>query len=162
MTEERLVVRIGEVKVAREGGVLLALGLGSCVAVALHDPLARVGALTHAMLPDPSAARRQVPPGRFVASAIPLALAALDELGAVRARLTARIIGGAAMFESLTAEGEQTLGARNVEAARDALGTAGVPLAGEEVGGGHGRSVFFHVEDGRVVVTSILRPDVLL
>lgn len=162
MTEAHLVVRLGEIRVARDEGVLAALGLGSCVAVALYDPVARIGALTHAMLPDPTAGRRQSPPGRFVASAVPLAIAAIEESGGVRTRLAARMVGGAAMFEALAASGNRTLGERNVVAARQALAAAGVPLAGEAVGGGYGRSVFFDVQDGRLVVTSVLRPDVVL
>ena len=43
MTSERIHVKIGEVRVAAETGVLFTIGLGSCVAVALYDPRVKVG-----------------------------------------------------------------------------------------------------------------------
>jgi chemotaxis receptor (MCP) glutamine deamidase CheD len=42
------------------------------------------------------------------------------------------------------------MGERNIVAARNALRTAGIPIAAEAVGGGSGRSVRFHLADGRV------------
>lgn len=163
MNDQRVSVRMGELKVGTGEMVLLAVGLGSCVGVALYDARARVAGLAHVMLPHPSSARRPTPAGRFASTAVDLLITEMEQVGAVRRRLFARLIGGAAMFESLlNDDGGPPLGLRNVDAARRALDTAGVPLYAEEVGGNHGRTVHFYVPDGRIVVTSVRNPDVIL
>ena len=57
------------------------------------------------------------------------------------------------MFASLLPSGGINMGERNVEAdeARAAAG-AKIPLVASDTGGDHGRSVYFHLDDGRVVV----------
>jgi chemotaxis protein CheD len=76
------------------------------------------------------------------------------ELGAEPGRLRARLVGGAAMFANLQTPGAASIGERNVLATREALGRAGVPVVGEDTGGDYGRSVYFHVESGRIEVRS--------
>ena len=47
------VVGIGDALVSRDpGSMLVTYALGSCVAVAIHDPVVRVGGLLHFMLPE--------------------------------------------------------------------------------------------------------------
>lgn len=162
MTPERWPVRIGEVKVARESGVLFTIGLGSCVAIALYDPEARVGGLAHAMLPKPLRSRQPAPPGRFATTAVPELVERMLEHGAESTRIRARLAGGASMFAALLPEYGLRLGLRNIEAARSALAEAGIPLDGEEVGGEHGRSVFLDTGSGSLLVTSVLQPNVEL
>lgn len=160
--EQRVTVRVGEVRVAKPGATLAALGLGSCVAIVLFDPQARVAGLAHALLPDPSSARHPGPPSRFATTAVPALIKMMQAQGAVRERLHARLIGGANMFPQLVASGGGTLGMRNVVAARAALKAARIPLKGEDVGGEHGRSIFVSATDGRILVTSVQQPDVSL
>ena len=45
-------VRIAHHVVAKGDGALVAPALGSCVAIALHDPTAGVGGLAHVLLPS--------------------------------------------------------------------------------------------------------------
>lgn len=162
MSAERIAVRIGEVRVAAAGAVLYTIGLGSCVAIALYDPRARIGGLAHAMLPEPGNGRRNAPPGRFATTAVGELLGQLEQAGAAPRRLRARLAGGASMFRDLL-EGEGLrLGRRNVDAARGALHAAGIPVDGEDVFGTYGRSVYLHTEDGRMLVTSVRNPDVIL
>lgn len=61
------------------------------------------------------------------------------------------------MFTSLLPKGAITIGARNVEAARETLAIAGIPLVGEDVGADHGRSVYLSLADGTVEVRSLAR-----
>jgi chemotaxis protein CheD len=88
---------------------------------------------------------------------VPLLVAEMSALGARAGRITGRLVGGASMFANLLASGGMNIGDRNVEAARAALALAGVPLLGEDVGGEHGRSVYFHVHDGRLEIRSLRR-----
>jgi chemotaxis protein CheD len=38
-----LIVRVADLRVGSKDDVLVTIGLGSCVAVVLHDPVARIG-----------------------------------------------------------------------------------------------------------------------
>jgi chemotaxis protein CheD len=153
-------VRIADFAAVKGDGLLVTRGLGSCVAIALHDREARVGGLAHVLLPEPMATRDHGYPAKFAGLAVPALVAEMRELGANE--ITARIAGGASMFASLLSTGGVNMGERNVRATRDALELAGVPLLSEDVGGDWGRSVYFHVAEGRVVVRSLAAGDVSL
>jgi chemotaxis protein CheD len=133
--------------------VLITLGLGSCVAVVLYDPVPKAGALLHLMLPSQQMARDRSNPGRFPETAIPRVLSELEAVGARRDRLTAWLVGGASMFgPGATPLG---MGERNVVAARQALAAAHIPVIGEDVLQRHGRTVYFYLADGRIEVRSV-------
>lgn len=152
MTDQH--VRIASHAVARGSGRLVTIGLGSCVAIAMHDAKFRVAGLAHVLLPDPSAARDASNPARFAQTAVPLLLAEMQALGA-RGAIRAKISGGAALFGSMLATVGGQMGARNIEATRTALAAAGIPLVGEEVGGSAGRSVVLDVNSGTLTVRSV-------
>ncbi len=139
----------------RGDAVLVTLGLGSCVAIMLHDPGACAGAMAHILLPSRSLARDTSNPAKFPETAVPLLVERLVALGADPRRLVAKLAGGASMFAALMLPGAVQMGERNVVAAREALRRAGIPVAREAVGGGAGRSVRFFVKDGRVEIRSV-------
>lgn len=157
-----MIVPMGEFAVACAPARLAALGLGSCVALMLHDPAVRVGALAHVVLPSPSLARDRERPARFASTAVPLLVSRLRDQGADRGRLVARLAGGATMFHGLTSPDTMPIGERNVLAVRGALRTAGIPLVGEAVGEDFGRSVWFDLQTGQAVVRSVGRDDYVI
>jgi chemotaxis protein CheD len=124
------------------------------VAIVLHDAGARVGGLAHVLLPSEGLSRDRTNPAKFAGTAVPALLLEMRRLGA-RGPVTARIVGGASMFGSLLPAGGINMGERNVAAAREALARAEVPVVAEDTGGEHGRSVFFRVADGRLLVRSL-------
>lgn len=154
MSDARIVVGVGRLAVHRAPATLVTLGLGSCVAIMLHDRESGAGALAHVLLPVPGPDGPGERAGRYAASAPAAMLTALRRLGVPARRLTARLVGGASMFASLSAPGAIQVGERNVVAAREALRSAGVPLVGESVGGSYGRNVEFALPAGRVLITS--------
>lgn len=156
-------MKIAEYVVAAAPALLVAIGLGSCVAIVLHDAKARVGGMAHVLLPGPtSPTDGQSMPGRFPASAVPRMLDEMRALGA-RGAITARLVGGASLFGPLlAAEGGVTVGGRNIAAAHAALAEAKLQLAGEIVGGNSGRSVYFDVGSGRIDVRSMREGDRVL
>lgn len=155
MTESEIIVKVAELAVATAPTRLTALGLGSCVAVLLHDPEARVGGLAHVLLPVPTGTARSPLPARYAQAAVPALLEAVLAAGAARYRVTARLVGGATMFANLTAPGLISIGERNTVAARRALDALGLPLAGEAVGADYGRTVVFDLAEGSVTVRSV-------
>jgi len=161
MRQGAVPVRMGEVKVVGGAGVLAAIGLGSCIALALHDPEAGIVGLAHVLLPDPGAGR-EAPPGRFASTAVPELLAHVEAAGGQRARLRAKMAGGASMFRGLSPNGAGALGERNAAATRTALERLGIPLLGEDVGGNWGRTVHVEAASGRMIVSNVLREDVVL
>jgi chemotaxis protein CheD len=162
MTPNREAVTIGQAKVAGPDTVLYALGLGSCVAIVLYDSALRLGGMAHALLPRPANGRRPAAPARYASLAVEVLIADLEAAGASRRSLRARLVGGASMFDAALGSDNRQLGLRNVQAARSSLAAAGIPVDREDVGGGHGRSVFLHVAEGRVVVSSLAHDDVIL
>jgi chemotaxis protein CheD len=152
---EEVVVRVAELRAARGETVLVTLGLGSCVAIVLHDSATGVGGMAHVLLPSPSLSRSAERSARFPQGAVPALVTAMTELGADPRRLTARLAGGAAMFANLAPSGSLQMGDRNVIAAREVLHRQGIPVVGEAVGGHLGRSVWLYVAGGRLVVRSV-------
>jgi chemotaxis protein CheD len=150
-----ILVRLGAVEVTNRGETLVALGLGSCVAVMLHDEGARVGGLAHVVLPSHSLSRLRNHPGRSADTAIPLLAQRVRELGASPERTVAKLVGGARMFADLLAAGTVHIGERNVVACRLGLRSMGIPVVAESVGGERSRSVWFDVGQGTVVVRSV-------
>lgn len=148
-------VKVADLAVGRDEQTLITIGLGSCVAIALYDAATRVGGLAHTLLPDESMARDRANPAKFPASAIATLIAEMTRLGADQRRIRAKLVGGASMFASLVPSGSINIGDRNVTAARAALAERGIPLIAEDVGSDHGRSVHFHLADGRVEVRSL-------
>ena len=63
------------------------------------------------------------------------------------------------MFGALLPSGGINMGERNVLSSRQALSDAGIPLAAQDVGGDYGRSVYFHLDDGRMLVRSLKSGD---
>lgn len=158
-------VGVAEMKVSGNSDTLASYGLGSCVAVAIYDPVRKVGGLAHVMLPE-SRGRDYPPPqpGKFANVAVPRLVEQLLELGARQGRLRCKIVGGAQMFElpgsrnseaGLACGPSANIGSRNVQAVKRALEELKVPVVGEETGGNHGRTVKFDTSKGEMEITSI-------
>lgn len=146
-------MRIAHHAVAKGRSRLVTIGLGSCVAIAIHDRTTKIGGLAHVLLPDASLGRGAENKARYASSAVPLLLEEMKELGAT-GPFAASLVGGAALFGPLLAFGG-AVGERNVVAARKALAKAKVPVVAEEVGGESGRTVLFDVTTGKVRVRSV-------
>lgn len=134
---------------------LLTLGLGSCVAIMLYDKETKVGAMAHVLLPSRSLARDATNPAKFPETAVPLLIQRMTQLGADPRRMVAKLAGGASMFAALMTPGTIQMGERNIVASRNALRDAAIPIVGEAVGGGQGRSVRFHLADGSIEIRTV-------
>ena len=152
---KEVIVKVADWAAERGDGVLVTLGLGSCVAIMLHDPQTKTGAMAHVLLPSTSLARDLTNRAKFPETAVPLLIERLKALGADPRRLVAKLAGGARMFSQLVTPGTIQMGERNVLASRSALRAASIPVIREAVGGDRGRSVRFYMKDGRVEIRSV-------
>jgi chemotaxis protein CheD len=152
---KEIIVKVADWTVDRGDVVIVTLGLGSCVAIMLHDPDMKAGGMAHVLLPSISLARDITNKAKFPDTAVPLLLERLKALGADPRRLVARLAGGASMFSQLVTQGTIQMGERNVLACRSALRAAAIPIIRESVGGERGRSVRFHLKDGRAEIRSV-------
>jgi chemotaxis protein CheD len=156
-------VGVAELKVSGNSGVMASFGLGSCVAVAMFDPLKKIGGLAHVMLPESRDKSSEDNPGKFADTAVEYLVDEMVRRGARRNGLRCKIVGGSQMFEIPDSrrrkEGDDSparhIGARNVEAVKRALREMGVPLTGEDTGGNYGRTIKFDTSNGEVEVSSI-------
>ncbi len=155
MSGRELVVRVAELRSGRADDTLVTVGLGSCIAIMLHDAEAKVGGMAHVLLPTPVLSRKDSNPAKFPQTAIPRLIELMVADGAKPQRITARLAGGASMFTALAPPGTIQMGERNLVAARQVLNTHGVPLIAEAVGGDFGRTVRLRVCDGRVEVSTV-------
>lgn len=147
-------VRMGELAaVPADGPVLTAVGLGSCVGVALLDGDNGVAGLAHVMLPaDPD--RGHDAPGRYGDTAVPALLDCVERAGADRSSLVAVLVGAARMFSFSSLAGTD-IGARSEAAVRAALQSEQIPVAMSETGGSAGRTVRVLAAEGVVVVREV-------
>ena len=145
-----LVVGVADMKVSEDREAALATyALGSCIAVAIHDPAAGVGGLLHFMLPESSIdpVKAQQAPYMFADTGIPMLFRSAYEKGANKRRLAVRLVGGAQVMD---AQSVFNIGKRNYLAARKILWKAGVMVEAESVGGSVSRTVRLEVATGRL------------
>lgn len=132
--------------------VLVTYSLGSCIGLALYDPVRTIGGLVHCMIPvsksDPERAAEH--PELFTDSGVTSLLQRLFELGAWRSTLVARVSGAATM------DGGDTfgIGARNYAVLRRVLWRNSIFIAGEDIGGAQPRTMSLEMDTGRTVVLS--------
>lgn len=145
-------VGLGEIHTVTGGsGVLMALGLGSCVGVALYDPGLRAGGMAHVVLPGPLDGR-PADSAKFATRAIPELIERLERLGAARARLRCYIAGGAQVLQTGVIKDSFKIGERNIAAVRAELARAGITIDAEDCGGSTGRSFRLVAADGACAV----------
>ena len=156
-------VKVADYAVRRGDDIIATIGLGSCVAIALYDKDTRTGGLAHILLPSMAMSRETSNPAKFPETIVPIMLAEMRALGVKgTARISAKIAGGASMFGQLVNGTGINVGERNIVATREALAAAGIPIVAEDTGLDYGRSVYFHLADGRVEVRSLKKGDRVL
>jgi len=139
-------VRMGEVAASRSAGdLLVAIGLGSCIGLALVDRTTSVAGLAHVMLPESNGGESF----KFADQAVPALREKVVALGALPSRLEAVLVGGAQMF-ALNG-GLLDIGARNEAATLELLGRLRIPVVAKATLGSKGRTVRVHVDGCRIL-----------
>ncbi|MCM1126701.1 MAG: chemotaxis protein CheD [Lachnospiraceae bacterium] len=135
------------------------LGLGSCVGIAVRDPVTGVGGLAHIMLPDSTEIRNNENRPKFADTGIEDLVKAIVLKGGNRARLVAKIAGGAQMFSFGSKSTMIRVGERNVQASKKKLNELRIPLLAEDTGKTYGRTVVFYPKTGDFVIKAVGMPE---
>ncbi len=152
---EIIKVGMADLKVCKSPNGVTTLGLGSCVGIAIRDPATKVGGLAHIMLPDSTVIRNNSNIPKFADTGIDALVKQVVAAGANRARLVAKIAGGAKMFAFSTNSEMMGVGDRNVEAVRRKLQQLKIPILASDTGKNYGRTVIFYPETGDFIIRSV-------
>jgi chemotaxis protein CheD len=146
---KNIVVGIGDCQVAKGAGeTLVTYALGSCIAIAIYDPVTGVGGLLHYLLPDSKidAEKATRNPFMFADTGIPALFHRAYAMGAEKSRLTVFVAGGAQVLSTELFQ----IGKRNQLAMKKILWRAGVLISHEETGGEHSRTIRMELDTGRI------------
>lgn len=137
------------------------LGLGSCVGIAIRDPVNKIGGLAHVMLPDSTAIKNgNLNVAKFADTGIVELVKQMEKLGANRNRMVAKIAGGATMFSFQGGSSSMgQVGQRNVEATKAKLKELKIPILAEDTGANYGRTVIFYPETGDFHIRAVGKSD---
>ncbi len=147
--EEKIIIGIGEFKVARNPSILVTLGLGSCVGVCVRDSYSHTGGMIHIMLPESKDSTGNL--AKYAHPGIKLMIDEMIKIGADPKNLEAKIAGGASMFEAKGFE----IGKRNAEKIKEVLHQLGIKLIAEDVGGNRARSLEYKIENGVLSIKKV-------
>ena len=135
------------------------LGLGSCVGIAIRDPVTKIGGLAHVMLPDSKEIKNNSNIPKFADTGIEELVKQVVAKGANKSRLVAKIAGGAQMFAFSSGNATMRVGERNVAATLKKLKELNIPVLAQDTGDSYVRTVIFYPENGDFVIRAVGRPE---
>ena len=144
------IVGIADMKVSDDPKVTLVThALGSCIGVAVYDPVARVGGILHYMLPESKMDHKKAKetPLMFADTGIPLLFKACYKIGADKKRMIVKVAGGARIMDPSEVF---NIGKRNYAALRKIFWRNNVLVDAEDIGGTSNRTMWLSVATGEV------------
>lgn len=150
-----IIVGMADMNVTCSPGILTTLGLGSCVGIALYDPITKVAGLAHIMLPDSTQIKNNYNVAKFADSASIRLVNDMVRAGARKSSIKAKIAGGAQMFAFESTNEAMRIGDRNVEAVIKMLNMLKIPIVGRHTGENYGRTIELYSETGDLVIKTI-------
>lgn len=147
-------VGMAELQTSAAGDVLQALGLGSCIGLAMYDRRSRIGGMVHVMLPDSSLScnSSSTIPAKYADTGVPELLRQVLAAGANRQHLCLKMAGGAEMFAFAGTDAPKlSIGKRNLEAVRAEVAKLGLRIDAADVGANFGRT--FEVDLANLICT---------
>ena len=154
---EMIKVGMADLKLCISPNAITTLGLGSCVGIAIRDPITKIGGLAHIMLPDSTKISNNQCIAKFADTGIAELVRIMVEAGASRNRLVAKIAGGAQMFALQGKSETIAVGARNAEAVVKILGEMKIPILARDTGDSYGRTVEFFPETGDFIIKAVCK-----
>ncbi len=146
----RLIVGVSDMKVSdNPDSTIITYSLGSCIGVAIFDPVVKVGGILHYMLPESEldVNKAQKNPHMFADTGIPSLFKAVFKLGAKKHRMKIAVIGGSQVLDQ---KGFFNIGKRNHTALRKMFFKNNVMIDYEDVGGTVNRTVRLEIKTGDI------------
>ncbi len=150
-------VGIADMKIARQSGTLITYALGSCIGITFYDPMIKLGALLHIMLPEAGA--NNANPLKFADTGIQETLRKFAVFGGRKERVICKIAGGAKMFEMKGQSGFGNIGDRNIQSVKNILRQEGIRIRGEDTGANYARTMILDLESGEVRIRTVGKPE---
>ena len=161
---EIIKVGMADLKTCVAPNGMTTLGLGSCVGIAIRDPMTKIGGLAHIMLPDSTSIKNgYLNAAKFADTGIVALVSQMEKMGAQRSRMVAKIAGGATMFSFQG--GNSTIGQvgqRNVEATKAKLHELNIRILAEDTGANYGRTVIFYPETGDFHIRAVGKEETVI
>jgi chemotaxis protein CheD len=144
-----ITVGVADMKVSNDpNGVLVTYSLGSCIGIAIYDPVAKVGGMLHLMLPESGLDRKKADkrPFMFADTGIPRLFKAAYELGGNKKRMRVIVTGGSQVMDQ---KGFFNIGKRNQMAVRKIFHRNNVIVDYLDVGGNANRTLRLALKNGQ-------------
>jgi chemotaxis protein CheD len=151
----KYIVGVADMRVSADGGDrMVTHALGSCLGIAVHDPVKAVGGLLHVMLPLSTidASKAEDNPFMFVDTGVPRLFVECYRLGAAKERMKVYVAGGASTPRGERGEDQFQIGRRNMVMLRKLLWKNGVLIQSEDVGGHQSRTMELDIGTGEVLI----------
>lgn len=147
-------IGLGELAVTRDTKkVLICIGLGSCIALCIYDPVEKLSGMAHLLLPcDRYDWDTDHAPAKYITSGAPLLISRMLQKGSLKENLIIKVAGGAKV---LTVPGDNSfldIGLKNIAEIKSTLDRQGLKICQKEGGGNVGRTVWFFTDTGRIIV----------
>jgi len=151
----KIPVNIGEMKISnKKGDCLVIYGIGSCLGLAVYEPVLKLGGLIHCQLPlssiDQEKAKKN--PLLFVDTGIPILLNRILSSGGDKKKLIVKIAGCARIAQKNNDKDIFNIGEKNYIIARRLLWKNDIFIAAEDVGGNFYRTLYFDIGTGLLYV----------
>lgn len=140
---EIIKVGIAEYKICRKPDRITTVGLGSCVGVVLYNLTDEYCGLVHILLPSSKEIVNNSKRAKFADTGIEDLIYELEKKGVKRSSLSAKIAGGATMFQLGGNSVMGSVGDRNVKAVKETLAKFNIRIVAEDVGADYGRTIVF-------------------
>lgn len=149
-------VGIADLNVVSAPDKLVTYALGSCVGICLYDSGKKIAGLAHIMLPlSTEATGGGTNKRRYADTGIKELVDMMSRKGALTMHMTAKIAGGAQMFNTTSAV--FNIGERNVAAVKKVLAEYKIRIIAEDTGLNYGRTQLFHADTGIMEIRAAMK-----
>ena len=137
--------------------IIVTHGLGSCLGLAVHDAISKIGGLLHVMMPSSASnpVKAQGNPYMYVDTGVAKFFHELQAAGAVKSRWAVKVAGGASATGRACDHFQ--IGRKNYVMLRKVLWKSGILIDAEDVGGSTARTMYLDIGTGRVWLTGLGR-----
>lgn len=148
----QVVVGISDMKVSTNPDEeLITYSLGSCLGIAVYDPIVKVGGMMHCMLPMAGTNREKAKakPYMFVDTGMVTFIKELFDIGVTKKNAVIKVCGGARVLDT---KDLFRIGERNFTVFRKVMWKNGLMIAAQDVGGSGARTMSLEMVSGKVMV----------